>query len=371
MALKAGYQGIKDVGDGLKITTDGVLELTGEAAGVTPNPEGEATEALNKIEIDDTIYSVGGADLSKCYQTTDDTESAIVDADYIPFLDSSAASGAGAPKKSTWSNFISKVQAKLTKFLSYEDNGILGAKNFLKNNAVSGSSAGVSFTVNSDGTVTASRTASSDNYATLSVNDNLFNELPKDTDLIASGGVETGVYYYINGSKNNTFVRTYAEVKGTDVPFSIPSYDDVDKIYATIRVNSDKSPDAAVFRPMVRIAGDSDTTYVPYAMTNRELTEKKPITITAETGGTFTNVDAFKCGNFTKVSATYTFNTSVSSGTVKIGSIDRFKPMITIHSMVVTGSSTGSVFINSSGDIYFRYLQGSDAFTDLNFNIIY
>ena len=99
MALRAGYYGlkrklfekvlglppIKTIGDGLSLnSTTGELSATGG----------------------------GGGDTSKCYKTTDETVTAIVDADYIPFLDSSAASGAGAPKKSTWSNFCTKIAAK-------------------------------------------------------------------------------------------------------------------------------------------------------------------------------------------------------------------------------------------------------------------
>lgn len=113
MALKAGYQGFKDVGDGLEVTNEGILQLTEDIPGITPNPEGEATETLSKIEIEETIYEIPETDISNCYQTTDETESTIVDADYVPFFDSSAASGAGAPRKSTWSNFISKIKSKI------------------------------------------------------------------------------------------------------------------------------------------------------------------------------------------------------------------------------------------------------------------
>lgn len=62
MALKAGYKGIKDVGDGLQITTDGVLEITGESV-VIPNPEGEATESLTKLEVGSTIYGIEADDM--------------------------------------------------------------------------------------------------------------------------------------------------------------------------------------------------------------------------------------------------------------------------------------------------------------------
>lgn len=105
MALKAGRYGV---------TKEQLRKIDSGGGGgttVVANPEGAATADLTKLKVGDTIYGVEG-DTSACYQTTDDTESAIVDADYIPFLDSSAASGAGAPKKSTWSNFCSKIAAK-------------------------------------------------------------------------------------------------------------------------------------------------------------------------------------------------------------------------------------------------------------------
>ena len=104
MALKAGRYGV---------TKEQLHKIDSGGGGTTvvANPEGTATVDLTKLKVGDTIYGVEG-DTSACYQTTDDTESAIVDADYIPFLDSSAASGEGAPKKSTWSNFCSKIAAK-------------------------------------------------------------------------------------------------------------------------------------------------------------------------------------------------------------------------------------------------------------------
>lgn len=129
MALRSSYYGlkkkllekvkalpaIKSIGDGLSLdSSTGELTATGGGGTtVVANPEGTATADLTKLKVGDTIYGVE-ADTSACYQTTDDTESAIVDADYIPFFDASAASGEGAPKKSTWSNFCSKIAAKLS-----------------------------------------------------------------------------------------------------------------------------------------------------------------------------------------------------------------------------------------------------------------
>ena len=106
MALKAGRYGV---------TKEQLRKIDSGGGGgttVVANPEGTATADLTKLQVGETVYGVDG-DTSDCYKTTDDTESAIVDADYIPFLDSSAASGEGAARKSTWSNFIAKVKSKI------------------------------------------------------------------------------------------------------------------------------------------------------------------------------------------------------------------------------------------------------------------
>lgn len=120
MALKAGRYGVT------KEQLRKIDEGGGGGTTVVANPEGEATSTLNKLQVGETIYGVEG-DASACYQTTDDTESDIVDGDYFPFLDSSAASGEGAPKKSTWSNLCSKIAAKLAntfnKYLGIESLG--------------------------------------------------------------------------------------------------------------------------------------------------------------------------------------------------------------------------------------------------------
>lgn len=101
MALKAGRYGV---------TKEQLRKIDSGGTTVVANPEGAATADLTKLQVGETVYGVDG-DTSDCYKTTDDTESAIVDADYIPFLDSSAASGEGASKKSTWSNFKAKLKA--------------------------------------------------------------------------------------------------------------------------------------------------------------------------------------------------------------------------------------------------------------------
>lgn len=148
MALKAGRYGV----------TKEQLRKIDEGGGgggttVVANPEGTATDDLEKLQVGEEIYNIPVADTSKCYKTTDDTEAAIVDDDYIPFLDSSAEEGAGASKKSTWLNFCSKIAAKFaTVFNEYLGVSSIGTGLIVNNGELSASAAGVNYSTSEQNT---------------------------------------------------------------------------------------------------------------------------------------------------------------------------------------------------------------------------
>lgn len=67
-----------------------------------------------------------------------------------------------------------------------------------------------------------------------------------------------------------------------------------------IRIKPNVAPSNKYFYPMIRLASDASTEYGPFAMTNRELTDKvavKNITITPETGVTIDYNGSHKIGN--------------------------------------------------------------------------
>lgn len=153
----------------------------------------------------------------------------------------------------------------------WEDNSILGAKNLVKCNASTTTTSSVTFTVNDDdGSVSLSGTATGGN-AVISYNGEF--TLPTDTPLTLSGGISNAIYIYMNGRKNGSYYKTYAEAKGSDVTFTIPSSDGIDSCYMSLRVNQDTNATGQTFYPMIRLATDTDDTFQPYSMTNRELTE--------------------------------------------------------------------------------------------------
>lgn len=143
MALKAGYKGIKnnllnklkampfisEIGDGLTLE-DGELSATGGGGGgadlsvIAPTFSAETAytageyvtyesklykfttdHAAGAWDVSDVTEVTVSDDLEKTYKSDDATESAIADADYVPFYDSSAS----ASRKSTWSNFKNKI----------------------------------------------------------------------------------------------------------------------------------------------------------------------------------------------------------------------------------------------------------------------
>lgn len=117
---------------------------------------------------------------------------------------------------------------------------------------------GVKFTVNDDGTVTATRTASSTNNAEydLTVPSSLYGKAVI-LNGCPSGGADSGTYrmfFLVNGSRQATDY-------GNGVTYTIPS----SPTSCVVRINVFKDFNStATFKPMIRLASVSDATYTPY-----------------------------------------------------------------------------------------------------------
>jgi len=194
--------------------------------------------------------------LDEKYGTNDTAETDIADADYIPFYDTSAS----AKRKSLWSN----IKAKLNEiFFRRSENNVLGAKNLLPNNAVSTEYNGIIYTVNADGTVTAngSTSSSSSNLKLCELS------LTAGDKYIVSGGYNNKVRINIYLKSNPS---TEILVTNTDYIWTVPATG----VYAVqIYVNTNSTVTDAVISPMMRFDTDPDDTYVPYALTNKQLTD--------------------------------------------------------------------------------------------------
>lgn len=152
----------------------------------------------------------------------------------------------------------------------------LVVKNILPNrgSGTTATSYGVTFTINSDGSVTANGTATG-GQAIFPV---CFS-IPVESGMsyILSGGHNTSKFCYANAINGSTYVTTIGLSTGFDLnpyeqnPFT-PDYDGYNKIEIGIAINNGQKCENEVFYPMVRLATIEDDSYVPYAKTNQELT---------------------------------------------------------------------------------------------------
>lgn len=148
----------------------------------------------------------------------------------------------------------------------------LGAKNFLKVASTTQTINGVTFTVNADGSVTLNGTKTNNDWFYLSVG----NELKKGTYIISSGLPAQDNY------RIRLLVST-ADSLGSAIMVCEQQYQtrqytlerDYSGLYYAIRVESGTTVDNLTIKPMLRYASITDSTFVPYAPTNRGCMKQK------------------------------------------------------------------------------------------------
>lgn len=157
-------------------------------------------------------------------------------------------------------------------------NNVLGAKNLLPNDAVAQTISGITLTKNSDGTVNVHGTNSSAGWINHIVCDT--SELKKilgaykGKKLILS---TTKGYDYdtnnINLSYNIGGNIKYIVPTPKEIEFTVPNnIDSAEAVFLVIGVNAGATANTDNMGIMLRPASIQDDTYVPYSMTNREMT---------------------------------------------------------------------------------------------------
>lgn len=141
-------------------------------------------------------------------------------------------------------------------------NNVLGAKNLLKNELVSGTVTGVTYTKNSDGSITCSNTATDLSYKA-----------------ICEFAFKAGVKYILSGcpsggSASTHFLQAYGnglDKKDLGSGSTIQVSSDTTATIRIVYINGQTADET--FYPMLRLASIQDDTYAPYSMTNRELSD--------------------------------------------------------------------------------------------------
>ena len=185
------------------------------------------------------------------------------------------------------------VETELDSKEDWVSNGVLGAKNLLNfpYYETTHSENGVDWTVYSDGTVMANGKAVG-GYSSLTLRANgdkitCFQEGETYvlTGCPSGGGLSTyGIRIYCRDSSNTNLTNSFDTGEG--VSFTVPKNSGYDHDYGFIRVYEGATVDNLIFKPMVRLASDTDTTHRPYTMTNKELTDI--VNYVPDTAGTYT-----------------------------------------------------------------------------------
>ena len=160
--------------------------------------------------------------------------------------------------------------------------GVTGVRNLLENINTTYTEEGATWTVNSNKTVTINKPNASTNqsymrinYASDSNHSMALDAAPYIGKLLkasfldsAINGIGGRVGYFTSGSNTFNGIDDYFSTSKT---FTVPS--NAEKIVMYLRVDASVTISNVTVKPMIRLASDPDDTYVPYAMTNRELTE--------------------------------------------------------------------------------------------------
>jgi hypothetical protein len=172
--------------------------------------------------------------------------------------------------------------------LSYADNAVLGAKNLLINTGDTVTTNGITFTVNSDGSINVNGTATENAFFTIG-SSTKYLRLDSNTNYILSGcpsGGATNTYKQDIRTESSGTTVVLGDDVGDGVIFSTPNLANVNQYQAVIRIQKGYTANNLVFKPMIRIASDTDETFFKGAMSNRQLTEnivkQKKVTISID-----------------------------------------------------------------------------------------
>lgn len=157
-------------------------------------------------------------------------------------------------------------------------------KNLLKNNSTGGTTNGITFTVNDDGTVTANGIAT-DN-AQIYINQ-VIGALPNGRYILSGfpSNLQTGGNNYIRLLCNNNTAILANLSSDTEVEFTVDDGHVFSRCFISVarRVTANN----VVFKPMIRLASDTDDTYEPYTESVSSLDLQEPVyggTLDLETG---------------------------------------------------------------------------------------
>ena len=130
---------------------------------------------------------------------------------------------------------------------------------------------GITYTTNSDGTFTVNGTATEYSLFRIIDTNSIFLNPSSDYYITGSPSSSTASTYYVYYSEliNGSWIY-YSNLGNEDTLFTPNA--SATQFVVDIVVRNGQTASNVVFKPMIRLASDPDSTYVPYAMTNQQMT---------------------------------------------------------------------------------------------------
>ena len=192
--------------------------------------------------------------------------------------------------------------------LGIKDQQVLGAWNELPNNGISDTINGITWTKYSDGSVKANGTASSVSYFDLNIGGLV---LPKGEHYLSAGSLDEN-YYSIGGlyvSSNGVDLMTTASESSSHCSLS----EDTEVTSCRVFIRSGVTVTDLMIYPMITV--EPNQPYVPYVMTNRELSTAVMTTPTITGSGvTYVFARAYTIGRLSTVQLNFKINNAMSAG---------------------------------------------------------
>lgn len=203
-----------------------------------------------------------------------------------------------------------------------EEQRVLGAKNLLYNNLNTETLYGITYTRNADETWTINGTANDNSWKVINNNFKLpvgkyiFSGCPK-------GGSSNSYKFLIREDPQVTGGFGVYDL-GEGAILNITNEIAQKKLVVFIGVSPNTTVSNLVFKPMIRLASDPDDTYVPFAMTNRELTvvNNREEIILDLTG--ISTIKGMIEAVFTNSIPLLTSNYQKASGVIRVGGLDAY-----------------------------------------------
>lgn len=219
-------------------------------------------------------------------------------------------------------HWAEQSESAVTGAVTYGYNGIMGAKNLLGQPYYGlGASGGLTFSVDSDGVLTINGTATSNAEYVFKANAQNWCLPAGKYKVSGISGGSANTYYMnvtVSGANNKIIYNGETEIEVTST----------DYIRIAVGVKPGQTVNDLQIFPMVRIASDTDTTFRPYAMTNKELTDRAntthgnyfgTCTTAATTAAKVVTVDEdFKLAVGTTVTVKFTNTNTASNCTLNV-----------------------------------------------------